>query len=510
MNTEDAKILIASTIRQKPSILEAFLLSLKELDITDLAVDFLFVDNNDDNRSTDMIKSFVLEGSTVFWAPEKPIQEYLCNENTHHWNDDLIWKIATYKNGILRFANTQKYSHVLMIDSDLVLHPLTLKQLLSAEKDIISEIFWTEWTPGAGELPQVWMSGQYAFYKGSSTMPVNEKALQIRSVLGQLKEPGIYEVGGLGACTLISLKAIQAGVHYDQIPNVDYWGEDRHFGIRAAVLGFGLYVDTHYPALHLYRETDLAKVTAYKKGHAPVSKPWQRKSRDNKITLSMVVRNEAGRCLRKMLEQTRQFIDAAVIIDDASTDNTPELCREMLKNIPLTLIKNEQSIFSQEYILRQKQWQETVKTNPDWILVLDADEIMEEKTAQLLPQLINQAEVDVWSFQLFDFWDAEHYREDGYWQAHRYFRPFLARYIPSFSYKWLETPQHCGRFPCNVMHLKNKPAPLRVKHYGWATPEFREEKYNRYLKLDPEGKYGIKAQYESILDSKPHLIKWIE
>ena len=35
------------------------------------------------------------------------------------------------------------------------------------------------------------------------------------------------------------------------------FGEDRHFCIRAAALGFTLYVDTHYPAYHIYRESDL-------------------------------------------------------------------------------------------------------------------------------------------------------------------------------------------------------------------------------------------------------------
>ena len=31
-----------------------------------------------------------------------------------------------------------------------------------------------------------------------------------------------------------------------------------------------------------------------------------------------------------------------------------------------------------EVELRKKQWSETIKTNPDWILNLDADEILED------------------------------------------------------------------------------------------------------------------------------------
>lgn len=72
-----------------------------------------------------------------------------------------------------------------------------------------------------------------------------------------MQQPGIYEVGGLGACTLISSSALSSGISYDRVRNISYWGEDRHFCIRAAALGFPLFVDTHFPALHLYRDSDL-------------------------------------------------------------------------------------------------------------------------------------------------------------------------------------------------------------------------------------------------------------
>jgi len=41
-------------------------------------------------------------------------------------------------------------------------------------------------------------------------------------------------------------------------------------------------------------------------------------------------------------------------------------------------------------------------------------------------------------------------------------------------------------------------------------PADRLAKYYRYKKLDPDGRYGIKGQYLSILDPKPHLVPWVE
>lgn len=512
------KVLIGSTVRQKPSILKEFLRALTELDRSMCQTDCLFVDNNDDPESSRLLADFKLAGANVVLGIDRPTEAYQCTEDTHYWNNSLIWKIAAYKDFILKYALENNYTHVFMIDSDIVLHPQTLRQLLAADKDIVSEIFWTKWVPQSIELPQVWISGQYSFHLSGNNVSDEEKNRQTAQLLEQLKVPGLYEVGGLGACTLISVKAISAGVCYKQIPNVDYWGEDRHFCIRAEVLGLGLFVDTHYPAFHIYRETDLPRIEEYrqkiageqKPAPAESPKPGPRKSSGNKLTLSMIVRNEADRYLPKVLEHARRYIDEAVIIDDASTDNSVEICRRILKGIPLKMIKQKRSTFSTEFKLRKKQWLETIKTKPDWILILDADEMFEDRAIEEIPRLINQNEIDLICFRLYDFWDENHYREDDFWQAHKIYRPFLVRYIPDFTYKWRETPQHCGRFPCNITELKTAGSPLRVKHLGWANPRDREEKYNRYKSLDPQGIYGIKEQYESILDPYPNLVKWQE
>ena len=492
---KDSKVsvLIGSPVYQKPQILKEFLCSLKELNKEQIQVDYYFIDDNKEKESSFLLEQFAKEQEKVFIIKTKNYDEYRCDNITHHWKEDLIWKVADFKNLILKYAKKNEYDYVFLIDSDIVLHPNTLKHLVSTGKDIISEIFWTKWQPDMIELPQVWLMDTYTqyFYKREEIIGEEEKISRQICFLNMLKKRGIYEVGGLGACTLISKFALTKGVNFNEIENLSFWGEDRHFCVRAKALGLKLYVDTHYPAFHMYRESDF-------------------KLLKKRITLSMIVKNEADRYLRRVLTSVKRYIDSAVIIDDGSTDNTVDLIKEILDSTPLVIIQNKKSKFINEVELRKQQWEETIKTNPEWILNLDADEMLEDRAEFILPKLVEKEDVDVYCFRLYDFWDETHYREDEYWKAHLFYRPFLVRYKKDFYYKWKETPQHRGRFPINITELSVAISDLRVKHFGWANQLDREEKYKRYMLLDPEGKFGIKEQYESILDINPCLKKWEE
>ncbi|SHE11376.1 CDP-glycerol:poly(glycerophosphate) glycerophosphotransferase [Chlamydia abortus] len=263
------KVLIGSPVHQKPEILQNYLESLEELNKEGVAVDYFFVDDNNDHLSSGKLQTFA-ESNNVFILSSFHKDQYICDNNTHHWNTDLVWKVAEFKNDIIEFAIFNDYDYLFLIDSDLVLHPKTLNKLISAEKDIISNIFWTKWTDDVQiELPQVWLKDNYTLYSFNAKEKLTQSEINQRTAefIGKLRRPGIYKVGGLGACTLISRKALEAGVNFSEIPNISFWGEDRHFCIRAEVLGFELFVDTHYPAFHIYRESDLEKVPAFKKNN---------------------------------------------------------------------------------------------------------------------------------------------------------------------------------------------------------------------------------------------------
>lgn len=511
MTENKIRVLIGSPIHQKPMVLKEFLNSLLRLNIADIELDFHLVDDNDDEESSRLLQEFQSMGDHIYLQSSGFHDAYIRNDTTHFWNTNLVWKVANFKNLMINRAQTLNYDYLFLIDSDLILHPDTLRHLIGTNKDIISEVFWTQWQPETMFQPQVWMHDEYNQWEllpGEKLQP-EEINRRFHEFIAKMRIPGIYEVGGLGACTLISQHAIKAGVSYNQIRNISYWGEDRHFCIRAAALGIPLFVDTHYPALHLYRDSDLSKVEDFIKettetkaeatdtenssstDEVPASvmptpttdNPDNESSKEAvpparkrpKLTLTMVVKNESGRFLRQVLEEHRKYIDEAVIIDDGSTDNSAAICLEVLEGIPVHLVHNTISKFSNEIELRKQQWEEVLKTNPEWILSLDADEIFEASFAANIEPLLYADEVDLFCFRLYDLWNATHYREDIYWRSHLNYRPFLLRYKEDFNYVWNESPQHCGRFPENVFELPHQLSNLRLKHLGWSKAEFRLE-----------------------------------
>lgn len=254
------RVLIGSPIHQKPLILSEFINSISQLKQENITIDYCLYDDNISEDSKTILQEFkkAHEQKVYLYISDKK-DNYICHEQTHLWNESLIWKVAEFKNKIIEYAIQHNYDYLFLVDSDLLLNPHTIEHLITTGKDIISEIFWTKWHPTLPKLPQVWLGDFYTLFHKTREETLSEKETSIRQkqFLNQLEEPGVYEVGGLGACTLISKNALLAGVNFKEIKNISFPGEDRHFCIRAMAFGFSLFVDTHFPAYHIYRESEL-------------------------------------------------------------------------------------------------------------------------------------------------------------------------------------------------------------------------------------------------------------
>lgn len=233
----------------------------------------------------------------------------------------------------------------------------------------------------------------------------------------------------------------------------------------------------------------------------------------SKLTLMLLVKNEAERYLKPMLDSASSYVDEMVILDDNSTDDTFEICSGYSKVTRIERVKNA-SFSEDESVPRITLWEMTKETNPEWILALDADEIMEDRFIRDLPQLLSHPTSNWYSFIFFNFWSSStHYRTDKLWGPNPGVTSIrMIKYDPNYPYTWRQSRLHCGSVPSNIFQKQTGlKTPYRVKHYGYAGPrEDHERKYNFYIERDPDSELCPRSHYDSILDLSPGLAPWVE
>lgn len=234
------KVLIAAPARQNPEIFKEYLKSLERLE-KPCQTDRLFILHN----CPELIPIIKEHPEPCMFSEFYTNDEYKTDETSHKWTSRLVSNIIKMKNGIARFTLDNDYDYVFFVDTDLILHPKTLTRLLETQKKIVAEIFWTRWSPDTEPLPNCWMFDSYSGVDYDH--------------ISQWLQPGIHQVGQTGACILLHRSVFESGVCYDDIHNLGFDGEDRFFCVRAACKGYKIWIDTHYPAIHLYRYSEYEK-----------------------------------------------------------------------------------------------------------------------------------------------------------------------------------------------------------------------------------------------------------
>ena len=252
------KILLASVTNAPREILLAHLSSIQGLEVPEeVEVEMAYIG---DSLDLPRIRLLERHGVRVLGATPKPSESsYRADESTHHWDIPTFHWLGHEKQRLMDLAVEEGFSHIFFVDSDLVLGPETLTSLISTGKEIVSAVFWTRWQPDHPPLPQVWLTHPYGFTGRSGKLH-----LEPHDFLRRLDEGDLMEVGGLGACTLISVSTLDR-VRYSPIleglPEGGMWeGEDRSFCIRATQNHIPLYADAWPDVFHLYRPSDLERL----------------------------------------------------------------------------------------------------------------------------------------------------------------------------------------------------------------------------------------------------------
>lgn len=213
------------------------------------------------------------------------------------------------------------------------------------------------------------------------------------------------------------------------------------------------------------------------------------------ITVCAVVKNEADRFLEPVLAVWSDFAARIVVIDDGSTDRTPEI----LGDFGCEVHQKEVGLWGNEAQARQYAWLTAVEGS-EWLFVLDAD---------MIPATPPEMRGGVGLFHLFDLWEPLKYREDAFWQAHKRPRAWAAHVgaVPGHTWLW-EPPSgmHYDPMPSNVWDCGD-PMVIHTAllHYAYVTPELRAEKAAKYAAVEHLLEPAQTFHARSILNPKPRL-----
>lgn len=212
------------------------------------------------------------------------------------------------------------------------------------------------------------------------------------------------------------------------------------------------------------------------------SKWASRRRGKTKLVAVYRVKNEQE-TLPASLDATASFADAIVVLDDGSTDRTPEICRA---HKGVTRYEYQTLPFDERRD-RNRILEMAEELNPDWVISIDGDEIFEMERAKAV-QLMQLADptVKVVGFHWYTFWEPTHsyFREDGAFGRGTGYR----------MCKWERdrrifhgTPEglHCGNIP-QYPDGSHRFTDIRVQHLGYDSEEKRQRKLLFYRAVDKD------------------------
>jgi glycosyltransferase involved in cell wall biosynthesis len=198
-----------------------------------------------------------------------------------------------------------------------------------------------------------------------------------------------------------------------------------------------------------------------------------------KLTVVAQVYNElkTGN-LTRFLNNVREFADWIIVYDDGSTDGTWEALLGAQKHgCPLSVIRSGENDFKNEIAHKQQMLEMAIAIESDWIMWLDADEVVEPRGADgALRKLMEDDSIDGYAFHQINLWRSDKfYRLDNQYNDGIFVRLWRnngrLRYDP-------KPGLHQRPYPLGVDKVKD--SDVQIIHYGFADDASIIRKYLTY------------------------------
>ena len=197
------------------------------------------------------------------------------------------------------------------------------------------------------------------------------------------------------------------------------------------------------------------------------------------------IKNEAAH-IAEVIDSILPLCDRILVLDDNSTDETPEICARYAPKLELIRSPFEglDEVRDKAFLLdRLKQ------DAPDWALWIDGDEVLERGGPAQIRAAAVDPQVAALSLKIAYVWDRhDQVRVDGIYGTFRRPSAFRVRGQPLDALEFRPTGQggnlHCGNIP-QGLRGGTLNLPIRLKHYGYMEPARRQAKYDWYRRVDP-------------------------
>jgi predicted O-methyltransferase YrrM/glycosyltransferase involved in cell wall biosynthesis len=181
--------------------------------------------------------------------------------------------------------------------------------------------------------------------------------------------------------------------------------------------------------------------------------------------------------LERFVKYVKPLVDALVVYDDGSTDGSYEY---LLSQTPYVIqgVKND---FANEISHKQILLQEALKLSPDFILWLDADEVLSANAADQLQSLCAaciENQIDGVVFHEINLWRSHTWRRlDSLYDVGWFVR--LWRVTPDIHYEETGPGLHQRPYPATIQRL-HWSQDIQVLHYGFSSEQRLAHKYLVY------------------------------
>ncbi len=201
----------------------------------------------------------------------------------------------------------------------------------------------------------------------------------------------------------------------------------------------------------------------------------------NPISLCMITKNEE-KYLEQCLNSVRDFVDEIIIVDTGSTDKTKEIAKKFNAKIFDFKWNDDFSAARNESLKHATK---------EWILVLDADEIIESDDLNKITEIVKDNENDGFLFLQKNYTNdslvagfvSETHKKDNKIYTGWYGTLIVRLFRNNKGYKFEGTVHELVEPSIESNDGKIALANISVHHYGNTDPKIIEKKRKFYLEL---------------------------